>query len=737
MPELPEVETVVCELRPHLVGRRILDAGVLWPRTLATPDLTSFVERLRGREITGLGRRGKYLLFELDSGESLIIHLRMTGRLEIAADDSPLRAGAHVRAWFNLTDGECLVFSDPRKFGRIWLAHESGEVLGGLGPEPLDWAFDARRLAGRIGGRRTAVKALLLDQSVVAGIGNIYADEALHLAGIHPLRPGASLTDDEINRLHEAIRQVLREAISQQGTTLRDYRPPYGQEGAYRNSLRVYQQTGRPCPRCGTPIERIRVTQRSTHYCPRCQPEAHEPQRLILLHTNDIHGEVEGLARVAGLVERKRKEAKGAPQFYVDAGDVEEPLSRLSNLTKGRAMHRLLSAAGCDAAAVGNGGWLRYGPQVVGEHARAARHPLLQANLRVAGGDLLPGSQAAVILRAGPLRLGLIGVTAPMDAHSGSFGLSATPVLPLVRELAASLRQDGADLVVVLSHMGLQADRELAAGLQEDVVAIIGGHSHDLLPEGERVGRVLIAQAGERARHLGRVEIGWTGTGWAALRAGVLPIDPAVRPSAAVLAKARIIDAECRVFTAEVIGELAQALDFAVDRECGVADWMADVLRERMGAEVAVVAAGQAFSGSLPAGALRRGTLWDACSSTANPGITTLTGAQLAALVAKGLDPDFAASTARALRGSPRGLLHLSGATVEAGRLLVAGEPVEGERPYRVAGTDWELEPYGGYVDPAWELRAEYDLPTILREALEEYARAHRPIEVEPGRLGG
>jgi formamidopyrimidine-DNA glycosylase len=277
MPELPEVETFAAELRPHLAGRRILAVEVLWTRTLAAPDPTTFAERLVGRQINALGRRGKHLLLELDSGDTLIVHLRMTGRLEVVPGDSPVRSGPHVRARFDLSGGECLVFTDARKFGRIWLAADRAEVLGRLGPEPLDWDFDAARLAAPIQRRRVAVKALLLDQTVVAGIGNIYADEALFLAGIHPLRPGTSLGDDEIERLHDAIRQVLREAISQQGTTLRDYRPPYGLEGAYQHQLRVYQQTDRPCPRCGTPIERIRVTQRSTHFCPHCQPLSTEP----------------------------------------------------------------------------------------------------------------------------------------------------------------------------------------------------------------------------------------------------------------------------------------------------------------------------------------------------------------------------------------------------------------------------------------------------------------------------
>jgi 2',3'-cyclic-nucleotide 2'-phosphodiesterase (5'-nucleotidase family) len=201
------------------------------------------------------------------------------------------------------------------------------------------------------------------------------------------------------------------------------------------------------------------------------------------------------------------------------------------------------------------------------------------------------------------------------------------------------------------------------------------------------------------------------------------------------MAEAQVIEAECQAFMDEVIGELAQSLDFATDRECGVADWMADVLRERMGAEVAIVAAGQAFSGPLPAGPLRRGILWTVCSSTANPALVSLTGAQLAALVAKGLDPTFAATTAHALRGSPRGLLHVSGATVERRQLLIDGNPVDPDRLYQVAGTDWELESYGGYADPAWELHPRYDLPTILREALEEHLATHRPVTVEPGRL--
>lgn len=274
MPELPEVETVAADLRQVLVGRRFLSADIVWPRTLAAPDPASCSQRLAGRAVLDVGRRGKYLLIHLDSGETLVVHLRMTGRLAVVPPGDPELASPHLRAAFALADGASLAFNDARKFGRIWLTADVAEVVGKLGPEPLGWTFTPEALAEKVGKRRTAIKALLLDQTVVAGVGNIYADEALFLAGIHPTRTGASLTGDEIRRLHATIRQVLAESIEQRGTMLRDYRTPYGDDGAYRERLRVYGRPGHPCPRCGAPIERIRVAQRSTHFCPRCQPAA-------------------------------------------------------------------------------------------------------------------------------------------------------------------------------------------------------------------------------------------------------------------------------------------------------------------------------------------------------------------------------------------------------------------------------------------------------------------------------
>jgi formamidopyrimidine-DNA glycosylase len=273
MPELPEVETVAADLRDQLVGRRFVSATVLWPRTLAMPQLSEIEGRLAGREVIDVGRRGKYLLMRLDDGQTLIAHLRMTGRLSIVPVDSALLEDKHTRAWFGLAGGEALVFNDSRKFGRIWLAERVEDVTGKLGPEPLAWDLTPEDFAARIRRRKVAIKALLLDQTSVAGVGNIYADESLFRAEIHPLRKASTLTDTEAERLYEALREVLNEAIRKRGTLLRDYRTPYGEDGYFQNHLRVYGKYGRPCPNCGEPIERIRVTQRSTHFCPKCQPE--------------------------------------------------------------------------------------------------------------------------------------------------------------------------------------------------------------------------------------------------------------------------------------------------------------------------------------------------------------------------------------------------------------------------------------------------------------------------------
>jgi 2',3'-cyclic-nucleotide 2'-phosphodiesterase (5'-nucleotidase family) len=427
--------------------------------------------------------------------------------------------------------------------------------------------------------------------------------------------------------------------------------------------------------------------------------------RLVLLHTNDLHGEIDALARVATLVERIRAESD-CPVVYVDAGDVEETTTWISNVTSGAAMHRLLSAAGCAAAAVGNASWLRYGPRVLGSHGAAASYPLLLANVRALDGSPFEGTQESALLEVDGIRLGLVGVTAPY-LHFGieSYGASWVEEGSLVRRLAAELRGRGADYVVLLSHLGLEDDRRLAPEVADALDAIVGAHSHHVLPHGELVGGLLVAQAGERGRWLGRIELGPEGA-----RAELLPVGDDLPLHPAVLEAAAAIEPEVEELLAEVLGELPAPIDPAAG-----ARWFGDLIRERLDADVAIVVPGQAFTSGLPAGPVTRGDLWRACDSSANPGTVTMSGAQLAAVVERGRDPEMAASTAGALRGRPRGVLQVRGV-----------DEIEPGRDYRVAGTDWELEDYGGLVPAEWGLRPEYEFPTIVRDVLEEHLVASR-----------
>jgi formamidopyrimidine-DNA glycosylase len=271
MPELPEVETVARALRAQLISRVFVSVEVLWERTVDRPAVPTFCAALARAGVVDIARRGKFVTMLLDTGHTLLTHLRMTGQLLI----QPARGDErYVRVRFGLDDGRRLVFSDTRKFGRMYLVDDPLEVLGDLGPEPLATGFSSEYLAERLVGRRGRIKPLLLDQSFIAGLGNIYADEALWRAQIHPLRGAGTLTTNEVIRLHHGIVSVLVEAIEEGGTSLRDnqYRQPDGDAGAYQSLLAAYGRAGQSCLRCGTPVERIVVGQRGTHLCPRCQP---------------------------------------------------------------------------------------------------------------------------------------------------------------------------------------------------------------------------------------------------------------------------------------------------------------------------------------------------------------------------------------------------------------------------------------------------------------------------------
>jgi formamidopyrimidine-DNA glycosylase len=275
MPELPEVEYVARQLRNELVGRTVVALDVRWPRAVSTPDVEHFAAGIRGRRVVAVGRRAKHLLIALDSGDTLAIHRRMTGNLTLATVGAE---PAYVRVRLVLDDGRDLVFSDPRKFGRLALLspEDLEAAMAALGPEPLADDFTPEVLAQRLAGRERALKALLLDQSVVAGLGNIYADEALYRARLHPLRTGASLTMAEAAALRWGIRDALRTGIEHGGTTFGRHRGIYEEAGTNLEHLDVYRRTGQPCRRCSTLIARIVVAQRGTHFCPRCQPRAED-----------------------------------------------------------------------------------------------------------------------------------------------------------------------------------------------------------------------------------------------------------------------------------------------------------------------------------------------------------------------------------------------------------------------------------------------------------------------------
>lgn len=271
MPELPEVETVRRRLAPHVEGRAIAAVEVRDARLVGADDPRRVERRLTGREVRTLDRRGKYLLFRLDGDETLISHLRMTGNWLMPAAGEP----AHTRARIALGDGTDLWYADARRFG-TWdlLADPDAEAYleARLGPEPIGAGFDGGVLRDAFKGRQAPVKALLLDQRLVAGIGNIYADEALNAARIHPDTPAGRLRRAQLDLLADEVRAALEEGIRSQGSSIRDFRSPEGGYGSMQERFRVYGRDGEPCPACGTAIVKTRCAGRGTHVCPSCQP---------------------------------------------------------------------------------------------------------------------------------------------------------------------------------------------------------------------------------------------------------------------------------------------------------------------------------------------------------------------------------------------------------------------------------------------------------------------------------
>jgi len=313
MPELPEVEHTARQLRVTIISATISDAQVFWERTIGYPALPTFLAQVAGRQVEGIRRRGKFLLLDLSGDLVMTIHRRMTGNLLILPpgwevdtslrqtdplawstrgptfrkipatppDDQPACSLStandprlsYCRVRFYFAGGRSMLYTDPRKFGRIelWPRELEREALKGLGPEPLDEEFTVEQLMKALAARKSTIKQALLTQEVIAGLGNIYADEALFYAAIHPLRRANSLSPAEARLLHEAIQSVLTLGIEHGGTSFNDYRDLWGEAGENYDHVRVYHRAGQPCLRCGTPVERVTIAQRSAHFCPNCQ----------------------------------------------------------------------------------------------------------------------------------------------------------------------------------------------------------------------------------------------------------------------------------------------------------------------------------------------------------------------------------------------------------------------------------------------------------------------------------
>ncbi len=275
MPELPEVETIRRQLAERIPGRSFAAVEVHDPKLVSPEDPGVFVSQVAGQRVRSVDRRGKYLLVELESGDTLAVHLRMTGRLHWRPG-APDEEERFLRARFDLDDGSTLTFGDMRRFGRAWivpaaLADREGYWTARVGIEPLSPRFTRRVLADLLEGRRGPIKAVLLNQALVAGLGNMYVDEALFQARIHPERPAGTLDADEIRRLHRAIRDRLAAAVEAGGASIDSYRDSLGEKGSMQDLLRVHLHAGEPCPRCRTPIRKTRVAQRGTYWCPTCQ----------------------------------------------------------------------------------------------------------------------------------------------------------------------------------------------------------------------------------------------------------------------------------------------------------------------------------------------------------------------------------------------------------------------------------------------------------------------------------
>ncbi len=458
--------------------------------------------------------------------------------------------------------------------------------------------------------------------------------------------------------------------------------------------------------------------------------------KLTLLHTNDIHGRVAQLTRIASLVRTIRQEVTEAGGYclYVDAGDSEDTTLLESSLTKGSAMNAILRGAGCDYAALGNAVPIRYGHLPVAELAVHFGRKLLYANFCDADDRLVEGLEPFTIHDFGPFKLGIIGVTDPMKTYNTVFHLHAKAPDDILPGLVEQARE-GANTVLLLSHLGLRDDKRLVGSIP-GIDLLIGGHSHDLLDPPLEINGTIVAQAGEYGNVLGRLDLEIdSDTGKIiCYRSTFIPVDDTIQPDPQAEAVVTSEQERVKQLMGQVIGTLTEDFDLSNDSECAVGNLLADALLDRVkGAEIAFVLSGLWETG-LEAGTLTQGALYAANRSPANPARVELTGEQIEQFFRAGLQAENMAKSPRALRGRKMGLPHVAGMTIfydlsnpATLEIHVEGKPLEKERKYVVATTDFELSDLAGYLVIPDE-QVDYEAPTIMPEVLENYISRHSPL---------
>lgn len=442
--------------------------------------------------------------------------------------------------------------------------------------------------------------------------------------------------------------------------------------------------------------------------------------RLEILHWNDVHARFAALARLSARARQIREEAPH-PVLLVDGGDVEDTSVRLSALTYGVAGWRLLRAAGVDAGVVGNGGLLRYGPAVLPRYAAAFGQPPVVCDLETADGRVPDGTVRGRLIDAGEVRVGVVGATDYYFQYD-TLGLRERGRVSAVREEALRLRAEGADVVLLLSHMGVHADRAISWSLRGTIDLIVGGHTHHLLSEGDRDEGVPIAQAGCFGEHLGRVVLALDPAAEHPVEVVNMTVEPVAEDAPAdpaVVAETERAEADLEAWLDEPLGHLDDAAPHDPDGRSRAAEVVLSALLDRFPAEVGVLIAAHCTDG-LPGGTVQRRDVWAATSSPGNPATGTLTGADLRTMLERGWSEEYAARAPRTFRFRPFGRLQTIGVERRDGEILVNGDPLDETRRYTVTGSDLELAPYGGLLGHEPD-DVRHDSSVILPEVLEAW----------------